>query len=188
MGNAERRGPRQSRTSETATDARLLSDVVSGMRRALRTSMRTDFPWETLPMAQVEILQRLDEEPGLRLNEVAARQRLAKNTVSTVVQRMVDAGLLSRSVDQADRRAVHLSLTSLGRNVLDGWKEAHESRLQEALHMLAPGDQRAIARSLPSLAKLVDELMRQDARPHVVGARARSLPRAEAETEHVGAG
>ena len=45
-------------------------------------------------MAQVEILQRLKEEPGLRLNDLARRHRLANNTVSTFVQQLVMAGLV----------------------------------------------------------------------------------------------
>ena len=42
------------------------ADVVNRLRRILRSSIRSKFPWERLPMAQVEILQRLAEEPGLR--------------------------------------------------------------------------------------------------------------------------
>jgi hypothetical protein len=34
-----------------------LTDVVTRLRRALRSSIRTEYPWESLPMAQVELLQ-----------------------------------------------------------------------------------------------------------------------------------
>lgn len=80
-----------------------LADVVNRLRRILRSSIRSDFPWERLPMAQVEILQRLADEPGLRVTELAGRQKLAINTVSNVIQQTVLAGLV-------DRRAVTVHL------------------------------------------------------------------------------
>jgi len=40
-------------------DAWLLTELVTRLRRVLRASIRTDYPWESLPMAQVELLQRL---------------------------------------------------------------------------------------------------------------------------------
>src|SRR6478736_6814642 len=99
------------RTAPAAhSDAWRLADVIARLRRTLRASIRSDYPWEKLPMAQVEILQRLEDEPGLRVNDIADRHRLAKNTVSQLVQQLVSAGL-------ADRRAVLAALPALGRLV-----------------------------------------------------------------------
>ena len=98
----------------TPVEVWALADVVNRLRRILRSSIRSEFPWERLPMAQVEILQRLAEEPGLRVTELAARQKLAINTVSNVLQQMVLAGLVDRRVDQHDRRAVTVHLTDTG--------------------------------------------------------------------------
>ena len=47
------------------SDARQLTDVVTRLRRALRKSIRTDYPWESLPMAQVELLMSLADN-GIR--------------------------------------------------------------------------------------------------------------------------
>jgi hypothetical protein len=94
-------------TSEPAAlDAWLLTDIVGRLRHVLRSSIRSDYPWETLPMAQVELLQRLRDEPGLRVNDLAARHRLANNTVSVLTQRLVVADLVARTEDPDDRQAV----------------------------------------------------------------------------------
>ena len=37
------------------TTTRVLTEVVNRLRRTLRTSIRADYPWETLPMAKVEL-------------------------------------------------------------------------------------------------------------------------------------
>ena len=135
-----------------------LTDVVTRIRRALRASIRSDIPWETLPMAQVEILQRLADEPGLRVSDIARRHRLAANTVSNLVQVMVTAGLITRTADPADRRAVVLSLTDAGAAQLQEWERAHARRIDAALRTLPRGDRDAIAAAVPGLTRLAAEL------------------------------
>lgn len=135
-----------------------LTDVITRLRRVLRSSVRSDYPWESLPMAQVEILQRLTDEPGIRISEVARRHRLATNTVSTLVQQMTSAGLVERGADAQDRRAVVLTITDAGRSSLAGWRQANETRLEAALAVLTAPDQASIQRALPALGRLVAQL------------------------------
>ncbi len=150
------------RTVEPVVDAWLLTEVVTRLRRVLRASIRSEYPWESLPMAQVEILQRLRDEPGLRVNDLAQRHRLANNTVSVLVQQMVVAGFVARSPDPDDRRAVRLTLTPQGRRMITEWQRAHEQRLESALDRIAAADRCAIGAALPSLSRLVDELENVD--------------------------
>jgi DNA-binding MarR family transcriptional regulator len=109
-------------------------------------------------MAQVEILQRLAEEPGLRIGELAARHNLAINTVSNLIQQMVLAGLVTRSPDSDDRRAVAVTLTDHGSRELASWLEANNRRLAYAMDQLGAHDRRAIAGAVPSLVRLVEQL------------------------------
>ena len=147
-------GPNQ----ELQVEAWLLTDVITRLRRVLRSSVRSDYPWETLPMAQVEILQRLSEEPGLRVSELAKRHRLAPNTVSTLLQQMVAADLVTRVTDEDDRRAVSLYLTDLGQVSIAGWTQANQERLTVALERLTKKERRSIRVAIPALAELAGGL------------------------------
>jgi DNA-binding MarR family transcriptional regulator len=162
MSAAARSGPRAGAASRADVDAFELTEIVTRMRRALRASIRAEFPWETLPMAQVEILQRLDDEPGLRIGDLARRHRLAANTVSNLVQQMVTAGLVTRTEDPADRRAVALRLTTAGTSSLRNWQHAHELRIDAALKRLSASDRTAIGAALPALARLATQLESTD--------------------------
>lgn len=135
-----------------------VTEIVTRLRRVLRTGVRDEYPWEKLPMAQVEVLQRLDQSPGIRASDLAARHRLAPNTVSTLVRQMVDAGLISRHADQQDRRAFSLELTGRGADVLTGWKTANERLLAEAFQRLDPTTIDVLASALPALSALADAL------------------------------
>ena len=150
--------PRRSSDPGRQPDPWLLTDLITRLRRVLRASIRADYPWETLPMAQVEILQRLADEPNLRVSELAERHRLARNTVSTLIHQMVTSGLVSRHADERDRRAATLNLTALGRTQLAGWQQAHTERLARALTRLAAAERSAIGSAMPALARLVEEL------------------------------
>lgn len=128
------------------------------LRRALRASIRTDYPWETLPMAQVELLQVLAERSPARVSELATRQRLANSTVSGLVGQMITSGLVTRDVDPGERRAAAVALTDAGREQLAAWTRAHERRLDSALGALDDADRDAVRAALPALFRLVDHL------------------------------
>ncbi|MER6299916.1 MarR family transcriptional regulator [Kitasatospora sp. NPDC001539] len=137
--------------------ARRLTDTVTRLRRALRSSIRTDYPWESLPMAQVELLQTLAAAP-LRVGELAARQRLAPNTVSGLVGKLLEAGFVDRQADPGDRRTARIALTPAGRRQLDDWQHAHERRIATALGALTAADREAVVHALPALEQLARAL------------------------------
>jgi len=76
--------------------AHQLTDVVTRLRRALRTSIRTEYPWEALPMAQIELMQALSDQSPARVGDLAARQRLSASTVSGLIGQLMTAGLVVR--------------------------------------------------------------------------------------------
>lgn len=146
-------------TSRThGPDARLLTEAVTRLRRALRASIRTDYPWETLPMAQVELLQVLAAHSPVRVGDLAARQRLAFSTVSGLIGQMMNAGLVERTTDPKDRRASAVTLTDAGRRQIAAWTHAHEQRLSTALEALPEKDQAAVRAALPALLHIADLL------------------------------
>jgi DNA-binding MarR family transcriptional regulator len=143
---------------DTATvspvDTHALTEVVNKLRRALRASIRTDIPWESLPMAQVELLQTLGEIAPARIGDLAERLHLATSTVSGLIAQMIDSGLVRRQTDPGDRRAAMVTLTAAGHSQLAEWELAHERRIGRALEQLEPEDREAITRALPALRLL----------------------------------
>ena len=154
--------PGVSARSSQHPDAWSLTDVLTRLRRVLRSSVRHEFPWESLPMAQVEMLQRLADEPGLGVSELASRQHLATNTVSGLIQQMVTASLVERKPRPGDRRAVNLQLSAHGAMVLASWQEANDRRLARAMTRLPAEDQNRILDAVPALAALAALLETDD--------------------------
>ncbi len=149
--------------SEAAAGGYVLTDVVARLRRVLRTSIRADYPWESLPMAQVELLQSLAESAPARVGDLATRLRLAPSTVSGLISQMMGTGLVVRGTDPGDRRVAVVELSTDGRRQLAGWHAAHRERITGALGALEPEDRKAIEAALPALGRLVDRLAEQRA-------------------------
>jgi DNA-binding MarR family transcriptional regulator len=147
--------------SVSSRHARELSDVVTRLRRALRRSIRTDYPWEARPIAQIEVLQSVRDAGAIRIGDLAVRLRLAQSTVSPLASRLVSDGLLSREVDSADRRASVVELTDAGRQQLQGWDAAHRRRLAAALGALPRPERDTVISALPALGRLVEALDEQ---------------------------
>jgi DNA-binding MarR family transcriptional regulator len=140
------------------TGARELTDAVTRLRRVLRAGIRTDISWESLPMAQVEILQTLADSAPARVNDMAERLHLAQSTVSGLIGQMMSAGLVRREIDSSDRRAAVVTLTPAGEDQLKAWEAAHVQWIRGALSTLSPADRSAIASSLPALRRLTDAM------------------------------
>ncbi|HWA65289.1 MAG TPA: MarR family winged helix-turn-helix transcriptional regulator [Mycobacteriales bacterium] len=146
-----------SRRSTTA-DLDALADVVTRLRRALRRVVRSDLPFETLPMAQIEVMQLLAERPGLRAGEVGEALLLAPTTVSTLIGTLLAQDLIDRQPDPADRRAWRLVLTAEGEARLADWQQSNRRVMRSAASGLADEDLVALRNALPALTRLVTEL------------------------------
>lgn len=104
--------------------------AVSELLERTLTSV-TDKP---LAMSQVKLLL-LISRPGqtLKVTDVAAFLDVTNAAASRAVDRLVQRELVDRSVSPEDRRAVQLSLTPAGQEVLDRFTEARNERLYDLL-------------------------------------------------------
>jgi MarR family transcriptional regulator, organic hydroperoxide resistance regulator len=65
--------------------------------------------------AQGRILYILWQQDGIPIAELSKKTGLAKNTLTSMLDRMEQSGLLRRGYDPADRRQIRISLTEQAR-------------------------------------------------------------------------
>jgi len=135
-----------------------LMRVTAGLRRASRRRFAAAIGVAPLPEAQRELLLIVSANPGIGVAAAAAELDLAGNSVSTLVNTLVQAGLLVRDVDALDRRAACLDLTDAGRARLSAWRSARAALLGAALDRGGGDDRRAIEAALPALRRLLDDV------------------------------
>jgi DNA-binding MarR family transcriptional regulator len=135
-----------------------LARLLGGIRRSLNQSVRAATGAAPLPDAQVEVLRLVERRPGLSVQAAAAELCLASNTVSTLVHRLVDAGLLEREADAADGRVARLTLTRAALSRLRLWRDRRQEILAAHLAALSESERAGLARALPVLERLAASL------------------------------
>src|SRR5581483_2006993 len=105
--------------------------------RALRESSRAAEQRVGLSGAQLFVMLALKREPQLSINELAERTRTHQSTVSVVVSRLVERGLVTRTPSAVDGRKLVLALTAEGRALLKRAPDAAQERLIESIDTLA---------------------------------------------------
>ena len=101
-----------------------------------------------MSVAQQFALRVISRHPGLTMTELAVATLTTRSTVSEVVIRLVDRGLISREQDVADRRRIRLTLTRASAETVTAIGETLPERLVLALDALGPATTEALAQAL----------------------------------------
>lgn len=124
-------------TSPKAEDMARPMNAIRTVVRALRINTRAIELQAGISLAQLFVLQQLAERPAESLNELAERTATHQSSVSVVVRRLVERGLVSRTAAPADRRRIHIALTPAGEQMLKGAPPTVQSQLIHGLERMA---------------------------------------------------
>jgi len=88
---------------------------------------------------------------GVRVSHLASHLGIAPRSATEVADALESAGLLTRSPDPADRRAVLLTLTERGLHTVAEVRERRRAAADAAVATLSPGDRAELRRLLEAL-------------------------------------
>jgi DNA-binding MarR family transcriptional regulator len=129
--------------------------TVAALRRLVRRRVRQTVDEPPLRGAQVELLQVVENQPGIGIAAAARALHLAANSVSTLVNQLIDMGMLVRDTAPGDRRAARLWLTEAATERMALSRQVSVELIADALGELATADRQAIADALPALRTLL---------------------------------
>src|SRR6478752_1029424 len=90
--------------------------------------------------AQWKVLFRLSRHPGLRQIELADMLDIEPITLSRIVDRLEEAGLVERLADPADRRAWRLHVTAKAQPLIEKLRAIADQMISEAFAGIDPED------------------------------------------------
>src|SRR5882672_5587518 len=123
-------------------------NAVRGIVRALRVNTRAIELKMGISLAQLFVLQQLEDRSADSLNELAERTATHQSSVSVVVRRLVDRGLVTRVASPADRRRVQIALTPEGEAMLRGAPPTVQGDLMAGMARMKPDQQSTLAELL----------------------------------------
>ena len=139
--------------------------ILQGIRRLfrqLRLSDRASQQLAGVSAAQLFVLSELGKTPDMSLGELAARTVTDQSSVSVVVRRLVEAGLVSRTRAGDDARRLVLNLTRAGRAALKKAPPVAQELILEAVDKLPPAERKRFA---DTLHKILDAIGATESAP-----------------------
>ena len=120
-------------------------NAVRSIVRAFRVNTRAIELKMGISLAQLFVLQQLTERPAESLNELAERTATHQSSVSVVVRRLVERGLVSRTSSSTDRRRIEIAVTPAGSALLEDAPTTIQTQLMTALRRLSRDEQNTLA-------------------------------------------
>ncbi|WP_374023692.1 MarR family winged helix-turn-helix transcriptional regulator [Mycobacterium sp. HNNTM2301] len=145
-------------SESTAAD---VTELAEGLHRALSklfSILRRGDPSGAaageLTLAQLSILVTLLDQGPIRMTDLAAHERVRTPTTTVAIRRLEKLGLVKRSRDPSDLRAVLVDITPRGRAVHGESLANRRASLAAMLSQLPPADLDTLMQALAPLERL----------------------------------
>lgn len=142
------------RNVELQTWLRLLacSNLVTAQ---LRRMLRRDFD---ISLPTFDILAQIARPPlGPTMGELSKRLMVSKGSVTDLIERLTDQGLVVRNGDSSDARVQRVYLTGKGKRLLDRVLPSHNAHIRRLMGGLGPAAITQLATQLGELRNLLRE-------------------------------
>jgi DNA-binding MarR family transcriptional regulator len=141
--------------SATAT----ASDTASRLRLAvarLARLLRQQSTEGEITVSMLSALASVERLGPVALGELAAVERVQPPSLTRIVGRLEELGLVARAADPADRRIVRVSPTPEGTRLLARNRRRRDAFLAERMQLLNPDEVAAVEAALPVLERLLE--------------------------------
>ncbi|WP_313813141.1 MarR family transcriptional regulator [Glutamicibacter sp.] len=104
------------------------------------------------------VLAGLDRDGAQRVGDLAIQQRVAQPTMTGLVIRLEQDGMVIRQTDPRDRRVSLVALTERGKQEVDAYRSRAMNALTGNIEALSAKEQVVLSAALPLLQRLCEEI------------------------------
>jgi DNA-binding MarR family transcriptional regulator len=127
-----------------------LSEAITRFNRRMRQAR----PVGELSLAQISALQSLEVAGAMTPRELADVERVQPPTITKIVARLEEKGLIQRTPHPTDGRQVILAPSPQGRQLINEYGRFRDEWLAQRLAQLSPEDREALQRAAEIIARL----------------------------------
>jgi DNA-binding MarR family transcriptional regulator len=113
---------------------------------------------DRVSVPQFRVLVMADADEPLTLSAVAEGLGIHPSNATRIVDRLVDAGLLDRRDNPADRRQVQMTLTPEGRELKDEVYDHRRTAIAAVLRKMSAEERQLLATSMATFAQTAHQL------------------------------
>jgi len=138
-------------TLQLASDLRM---VVARLTKKLRSQSTTS---GEMSLTERSTLVLLDRHKELLPSELAAMEKITTQSMSQVLNHLLELGYIVRKASETDKRKVLISLSKAGQHILNKVRNERDEWLNKALQATCTAkEQEILRRAIAPLTKLVD--------------------------------
>ncbi len=123
-----------------------LVDLFEQINRAMHCTPSDGWDGLELTFQQVRVLALLFEEQQ-RMGNIASYMGCIMSSATSIVDRLVDKGLVARAVDPEDRRAVICRITDLGKETMERFWSIGREKIITLADQLEPHELSEVVRA-----------------------------------------
>jgi DNA-binding MarR family transcriptional regulator len=132
--------------------ARLRMALMRLARRVRQEALDGD-----VTQSMLSALAVVDRRGPLTLGELAAAERVQPPSMTKIVARLEERGLVVREVDLRDRRVARVQVTDAGHRFAERSRSRGSAYLARRLRTLSESDRAVVEAALPVLERLLDD-------------------------------
>jgi DNA-binding MarR family transcriptional regulator len=154
-------GSSRTRNHTVAADAQLaelaarLRLVVARLHRRARTEAVTE--GDDVSASRLAALATVEKRGPITLGELAAEEQVQPPSMTRIVARLEEQGLVTREVDPTDRRVARVVVTPAGTELLAVTRTRRTAFLAQRVARFTDDERRALADALPLLERILDD-------------------------------
>ena len=130
-----------------------LLTVVAKLNRLATQRIRLPLPW-----AQARLLGTIDDRGEARISDLADLDHCSQPTMTTQVRRLENAGLVARTADPHDARAVRIQITETGSDMLAQVRADRAKVIDPRIEGLSAIDRDTLSAAMAVLRRLIDDI------------------------------
>ncbi|KGI70983.1 MarR family transcriptional regulator [Mycolicibacterium rufum] len=131
------------------------ADLLSVVARLNRlANQRVRMP---IPFAQARLLSTIDDRGEARISDLAALDHCSQPTMTTQVRRLEDAGMVTRTTDPQDARAVLIKITPEGKQALQQARADRGAAVDPYLERLSEADRACLTEAVDVMRRLITD-------------------------------
>jgi DNA-binding MarR family transcriptional regulator len=139
------------------TDLQLASDLRMVLTRLIKKLRSKSTTSDKLSLTERSTIALLDQHKELLPSELAAMEKITTQSMSQILNHLLELGYIHRRMDENDKRKAIISLSKAGQAILYKVRNERDEWLNKALvEICSAKEQDMLRRALVPLTKLVD--------------------------------
>ncbi|MEI6125281.1 MAG: MarR family transcriptional regulator [Pseudomonadota bacterium] len=110
-----------------------------------------------LTSSQIKVIFSFSAQPTFTMTQLSREHGVSVSTMTSMVDRLLQGGLLERQRDDEDRRIVRVRLSAEGKKMVDSMMKVRRQELEKFLVDLTPAEVQEFLNSIENVARYLSK-------------------------------